>query len=299
MRKYHNRTIEAAQVVLELIEMARDLEARLKRGDDLGLNADELAFYDALTHNESAVQVMGDEVLGKLARELTSTLRRSVSVDWSLRESVRARLRIEVKQLLRKYKYPPDQQDSATDLVLKQAEALGDEWMITGPARPALRLVSEAEAEPYVHHLPVMTLAAAAGHFLENRPIAVDGWVKVPGKLRPGMFVARIEGRSMEPRIPAGSYCIFRAEAGGGPLAGSRQGKIVLAALNDAADPEDGGAYTVKVYRRLSPRSSDGDEAQRIQLESLNPAFGPITLAPGQDVNVAAEFTGIVGSGPM
>jgi type I restriction enzyme R subunit len=294
MRKYHNRTIEAAQVVLELIEMARDLEARAKRGDDLGLNADELAFYDALSHNESAVQVMGDEVLGRLARELTSTLRRSVSVDWSLRESVRARLRIEVKQLLRKYKYPPDEQDSATDLVLKQAEALGDEWMITGPARPALQLVSEAEAEPYVHHLPVMTLAAAAGHFLENRPIAVDGWVKVPGKLRPGMFVAKVEGRSMEPRIPAGSYCIFRGEPGGGPLAGSRQGKIVLAALNDAADPEDGGAYTVKVYRRLSPTSADGDETQPVQLESLNPAFGPITLAPGQDVTVAAEFTGIV-----
>src|SRR5205085_1250582 len=148
----------------------------------------------------------------------------------------RARLRIEVKQLLRKYKYPPDAQDSATDLVLKQAEALGDEWTVTGPSRPLLHLVSEAEAEPYVRHLPVMTLAAAAGRFLENRPIAVEGWVEVPGKLRPGMFVARVEGRSMEPRILAGSYGVFRGEANGGPLAGSRQGKIVLAALHDAAD---------------------------------------------------------------
>jgi len=293
MRKYHNRTIEAAQVVLELIEMARDLEARVQRGEELGLNEDELAFYDALSDNQSAVEVMGDEVLGKLARELTSTLRRSVSVDWSLRESVRARLRIEVKQLLRKYRYPPDAQDGATELVLKQAEALGDEWMVVGPAQPALRLVSEAEAEPYVRHLPLMTLAAAAGHFLENRPIAFEGWVEVPGKLRQGMFVAKVEGRSMEPRIPAGSYCIFRGEAGGGPLAGSRQGKIVLAALHDAADPEDGGGYTIKVYRRVGPISSDEERAQRIQLESLNPAFGPIQLPPGEDVSVAAEFIGI------
>jgi len=295
MRRYHNRTIEAAQVVLELIQMAKDLEARVERGEELGLNEDELAFYDALSNNQSAVELMGDEVLGKLARELTSTLRRSVSIDWSLRESVRARLRIEVKQLLKKYKYPPDAQDSATDLVLKQAEALGDEWTATGPAQPILRLVSEAEAEPYVRHLPLVTLAAAAGHFLDNRPIATEGWVEVQGKLRRGMFVARIEGRSMEPRIPSGSYCIFRAEADGGPLAGSRQGKIVLAALHDSADPEDGGAYTVKVYRRLGAVSVAGERTQRVQLESLNPAFAPIRLPPDQDVAVAAEFIGIVG----
>lgn len=294
MRKYHNRTIEAAQVVLELIEMAKDLNARVQRGDDLGLNEDELAFYDALSHNESAVEVMGDEVLSKLARELTSTLRRSVTVDWSLRESVRARLRIEVKQLLKKYGYPPDMQDDATKLVLQQAEALGDEWLISGPAQPILMLVSEAEAEPYVKHLPVMSLAAAAGHFLENRPLAIDGWLEIPGRLRQGMFVAKVEGRSMEPRIPAGSYCIFRGEAGGGPLAGSRQGKIVLVALHDAADPEDGGAYTVKVYRRFSPTPARGDGGQRIQLESLNPTFAPIELPPDQDFVVAAEFVRLV-----
>jgi phage repressor protein C with HTH and peptisase S24 domain len=237
---------------------------------------------------------MGDEVLSRLARELTSTLRRSVSVDWSLRESVRARLRIEVKQLLKKYKYPPDLQEGATDLVLTQAEALGDEWTTTGPARPSLRVVSEAEAEPYIKHLPVTSLAVAAGHFLENRPIAVDGWLEVPGKLRQGMFVAKVEGRSMEPRIPAGSYCIFRGEAGGGPLAGSRQGKIVLVALHDAADPEDGGAYTVKVYRRLNQTRSDDDVGQHVQLESLNPAFAPIQLPTGGDFIVAAEFLRLV-----
>jgi type I restriction enzyme R subunit len=294
MRKYHNRTIEAAEVVLELIEMAKDLNARVQRGEDLGLNEDELAFYDALSHNESAVEVMGDEVLSKLARELTSTLRRSVSVDWSLRESVRARLRIEVKQLLKKYGYPPDMQDDATKLVLQQAEALGDDWLASGPAQSVLKLVSEAEAEPYVKHLPVMSLAAAAGCFLDNRPILVDGWVEVPGKLGRGMFVARIEGHSMEPRIPAGSYCLFRANPDGGPIAGSRQGKIVLAALHDAADPEDGGAYTVKVYRRLGQRQAGEDAGPRVYLESLNPTFAPIELPPDQDVVVAAKFVRLV-----
>src|SRR5260370_40248560 len=121
--------------------------------------------------------------------------------------------------------------------------------MITGPAQPTLRLVSEAEAEPYIRHLAVMTLAAAAGHFLENRPIAVDGWVEIPGKIRQGMFVAKVEGRSMEDRIPAGSYCIFRGEAGGGPLAGSRQGKIALAAPPDAAGPADRRADTAQAFR--------------------------------------------------
>ncbi len=120
--------------------------------------------------------------------------------------------------------------------------------------------------------------------------------MEIPGKIRQGMFVAKVEGRSMEDRIPAGSYCIFRGEAGGGPLAGSRQGKIVLAALHDAADPEDGGAYTVKVYRRIGSTSADGEPSQLIQLESLNPEFGPILLRPGEDAAVVAEFIGVVGA---
>ena len=290
MRRYHNRTIEAAQVVLELIDMAKELQGRLERGELLGLNEDELAFYDAVSDNESAVQLLGDEVLGRLARELTSTLRRSISVDWAEREPVRAKLRIEVKKLLRKYGYPPDMQEGATDLVLRQAEVIGDEWLATGPAQPMLKLVGEIEAEPYIRHLPVMTLAAAAGHFLENRPIEVEGWTEAPGKLRRGMFIAKVVGRSMEPRIPAGSYCVFRGEEQGGPLAGSRQGKIVLAVLHDAADPEDGGAYTVKVYKRLADRALESDRTEPVELQSINPAFKAIPVSDQSGVTVVAEY---------
>ncbi len=290
MRRYHNRTIEAAQVVLELIDMARDLQARVERGDGLGLDEDELAFYDAVSDNTSAVEVLGDEVLGRLARELTTTLRRSVTVDWSERESVRAKVRIEVKRLLKRYGYPPDLQESATDLVLRQAEVLGEEWIEAGPADYLLKLVGELEAEPYVRHLPVMTLAAAAGSFLDNRPVEAEGWVAAPGRLRKGMFVAKVEGRSMEPRIMSGSYCVFRGEAGGGPLAGSRQGKIVLAVLHDAADPEDGGAYTIKVYKRLVPLVDDSARAAPIELQPINPAFDAISLVDESGVTVIAEF---------
>src|SRR5215467_917969 len=108
------------------------------------------------------------------------------------------------------------------------------------------------------------------------------------------MFVARIKGRLMEPRIPAGSYCLFRGNPDGGPIAGSRQGKIVLAALRDAADPEDGGAHTVKVYRRVAQAHVGNDASPRVHLESLNAVFAPIELPPDEDVVVAAEFVRVI-----
>ena len=99
----------------------------------------------------------------------------------------------------------------------------------------------------------------------------------------------------MEPRIPAGSYCVFRGEPGGGPLAGTRQGKIVLAVLRDAADPEDGGAYTVKVYRRIGAVPEAEDRASQVQLESINPTYAPIVLGAADDVDVVAEFVRLAG----
>jgi type I restriction enzyme R subunit len=129
IKRYQNRSIETAQVIEELIEMAKKFASASKRGDELGLNDDELAFYDALANNESSVRELGDEILAKIAHELTDSLRKSVTVDWSNRESVRARLRLLVKRILRKYKYPPDQQEEATKLILAQAEALCDAWM--------------------------------------------------------------------------------------------------------------------------------------------------------------------------
>jgi type I restriction enzyme R subunit len=128
--RYRNRAIETAQVIEELIEMAKRFEEAVHRGDELGLNDDELAFYDALAMNEAAVRELGDATLKKIAVELTLNLRKSVTVDWSKREAVRAKLRVMVRTLLRRYKYPPDRQAEATEVVLKQAEMLSAEWVV-------------------------------------------------------------------------------------------------------------------------------------------------------------------------
>lgn len=127
--KYHNRAIETAQVIAELIQMAHDFNASTNRGEDLGLAPEEVAFYDALATNEAAVREMNDEVLKLIARELTTNLRDSVSVDWSVRETVRARLRLLVKRILRKYKYPPDAEKRAVELLLEQAEVSSGVWV--------------------------------------------------------------------------------------------------------------------------------------------------------------------------
>ena len=128
LRRYQSRAIEAAQVIEELIQLAREMREANARGDELGLSEDELAFYDALETNDSAVQVLGDETLRDIARELVDTVRRNVTIDWTLRENVRANLRRLVKRILRKHGYPPDKQEKATQTVLEQAEALSAGW---------------------------------------------------------------------------------------------------------------------------------------------------------------------------
>ena len=128
IKRYQNRSIETAQVMEELIEMAKKFREAASRGEELGLTDDEVRFYDALANNESAVRELTDETLKKIAHELTENLRQNLSVDWSERQSVRAKLRLMVKRILRKYKYPPDQQDAAVELVLEQAQALGESW---------------------------------------------------------------------------------------------------------------------------------------------------------------------------
>ncbi len=130
MRRYQNRAIEAAQVIEELIGIARDLREANARGEKLGLSDDELAFYDALEINESAVQVLGDETLRDIARELVETVQGSITIDWTLRENVRADLRRLVRRILRKHGYPPDKQEKATRTVLEQAEALSVGWAV-------------------------------------------------------------------------------------------------------------------------------------------------------------------------
>ena len=128
IRRYQNRAVEAAQVIEELIGIARDLREAGARGEKLGLSDDELAFYDALETNDSAVQVLGDETLRDIARELVETVRNNVTIDWTLRENVRANLRRLVRRILRKHGYPPDKQEKATQTVLEQAETLSAGW---------------------------------------------------------------------------------------------------------------------------------------------------------------------------
>lgn len=130
LRRYNNRGIETAQVIEELIAMAKQFQAEMEREAALGLSPDEVAFYDALANNESAVRELGDEILKQIAVEITEKLRASATVDWQVRESVRARLRILVRRTLQRYKYPPDDAPEAVELVLKQAEVLSNAWSV-------------------------------------------------------------------------------------------------------------------------------------------------------------------------
>ena len=128
IRRYQNRAIETAQVIEELIALAKDMRAANARGEELGLTEDELAFYDALETNDSAVKVLGEPTLKTIARELVATVRKNVTIDWTLRQNIRAQLRVLVKRILRKYGYPPDKQEKATQTVLEQAALLSEGW---------------------------------------------------------------------------------------------------------------------------------------------------------------------------
>ena len=128
IRRYQNRAIEAAQVIEELIALAKEMRAASSRGEVLGLSEEELAFYDALETNDSAVKVLGEPKLRQIAQELVRTVRANVTIDWTLRENVRAQLRVLVKRILRKHGYPPDKQETAATTVLQQAELLCQNW---------------------------------------------------------------------------------------------------------------------------------------------------------------------------
>ena len=129
VRKYQNRAIETAQVLELLIDLAKQMREAGTRGEQLGLSDDELAFYDALETNDSAVKVLGDATLKTIARELVATVRKNVTIDWTIRDNVRAQLRVYVKRILRKYGFPPDMQEKATQTVLEQAEVLSEMWV--------------------------------------------------------------------------------------------------------------------------------------------------------------------------
>ena len=121
-------SVETAQIINELIDLAKEMREAHNRGENLGLTEDEIAFYDALEVNDSAVKVLGDETLKTIARELVRAIKRNVTIDWTVKESVRAKLRVTVKRLLKKYGYPPQMQEKATLTVIRQAELLCKDW---------------------------------------------------------------------------------------------------------------------------------------------------------------------------
>ena len=128
IRRYQNRSIDAAETILELINLAKGLKKANQRGEDLGLSDNELAFYDALAESKSAVEVMGDKELAVIAMELVKSVRANTTIDWTVKESARAKMRVLVKRILRKFGYPPDLRDKATQTVLEQAELLAVYW---------------------------------------------------------------------------------------------------------------------------------------------------------------------------
>lgn len=128
IKAYTNKSIEAAEVIQQLIELAKKMREEQKRGTQLDLTEEEVAFYDALADNESAREVLGDKTLRTMAREIVETIRKNVTIDWTLRDSVQAKLRVLVKRTLRKYGYPPDKQQKATETVLEQAKLLCADW---------------------------------------------------------------------------------------------------------------------------------------------------------------------------
>jgi len=293
IRKYQNRAIETAQVIEELIALAKHMREADARGQELGLSDEELAFYDALETNDSAVKVLGAPTLKTIAQELVETVKKNVAIDWTVRENVRANLRVLVKRVLRRYGYPPDKQEQATRTVLEQAAVLSEAW-VAEQARPRgfhLRIVQPRPEDRYVTCAPLVPLKAAAGAFSDPQ-IVEDGnweWVEIEGqrRLRPGMFVAQVVGRSMEPAIPDGSYCLFSS-----PVEGSRQGRTVLVQMRDDKDPETGERYTVKRYQSEKTVAPDGTwRHSKITLLPNNPAFEPIVLtAEDEDaVHVVAE----------
>lgn len=310
IRRYQNRSIETAQLILELIDMAKQFREADRRGEKVGLSEDELAFYDALETSDSAVAVLGDATLRTIARELTRTVRENVSIDWNERETARANLRRLVKRVLRRHGYPPDKQDKAADTVLLQARTLGDQVAEEAEAAPPperpFRVVPLAELVPFENAVPVLDLAAAAGHFSPEQE--VDGlqgaaihpdrfeWAELPDyyRPRPGLFVARVEGESMNRTIPSGTWGLFRLNP-----QGTREGKIVLVQHRQIQDTDLGGHFTVKRYRSEKEPLPDGTwRHTRIVLspETDREGYAPIELQAGEaeDLRIVAEWLGPV-----
>jgi len=318
LNAYQNRTLEAAEVILELIEMAKEMRDAPKRGEALGLTDDEMAFYDALVEHGGVREVMDDKVLAEIAHELVDAIRHSVSIDWTQKESVRARMRSRIKRLLRKYGYPPDKRDEAVITVIEQAEQVCKDWAMeesvakAGDAQETgalpFRRVPAEDAVPFENCVPLYDLKVAAGLFSGDQvvdeaptqgeigdPSQYD-WVAIEGRVKPArdLFVAQVIGESMNRRIPNGAWCLWRLNP-----TGTRQGKVVLAQHRDIVDPEHGGQYTVKVYES-EKEAGGGDSWQHrrvtLRADSTDAGFEYIVLEGVEDgeLRVVAELVEVL-----
>ncbi len=307
LRRYQARAITTSQVIEELIELARQMREAQRRGEDLGLTDEELAFYDALETNDSAVAVLGDEALRIIARELTETVRNNATIDWTVKETARANLRRMVRRILRKHGYPPDKSEKATQTVMQQAVQLGFEFAEevapeVGITAGPFEVVSESEARPYENCIPLLTLKAAAGALgADEKAIEPVAWVRPTGRTKPapGLFVAQVVGESMNRRIPNGAYCVFRH-----PVEGSRQGRVVLVEYRDIADQDLGGSFTVKVWESDKEEAEDGawrHREIRLKPDTTSPVHEPIVLRDVREdqLRVAAELIEVLPAMPI
>jgi type I restriction enzyme R subunit len=314
VRRYQNRSIEAAQVIEELLGIARDVRESKERDEDLDMSPEEIAFYDALSNNDSAVEVLGNDTLREMASTLTDIVRRNVSVDWMRKESARARLRTLVKRFLKRYGYPPDKQQMALDTVVEQAEQFGDDWVHSeeyeqdsdaDEVEMPFEILDSSEAKPYENSVPLLSLEAAAGTFSNAQDASSFStqllfrddttWVTLPEHLNPreGFFVAQVVGESMNKRIPDGAYCLFRLNP-----QGTRNGKVVLAQHRDIHDSDLGAEYTVKVYRSEKEQTDDGSwRHTEVRLEpDSKEDYEPIVIRDAQpgEFQVIAELVEVL-----
>ncbi|MEO7803426.1 MAG: type I restriction enzyme endonuclease domain-containing protein, partial [Actinomycetota bacterium] len=306
IRRYQSRAITTAQVIEELIALARNVREAQKRGENLGLTDQELAFYDALETNDSAVRVLGDDALRKIAVELTETVRRNATIDWTVKETARANLRRMVRRILRKYGYPPDMSEKATQTVLEQAVQLGFEFAEEAPApaespdlieKAPFEIVADSEARPYENCIPLVSLKAAAGSVGDERLVEPEAWVSPNGRTKPGsgLFVAQVVGESMNRRIHNGSYCVFRY-----PVEGSRQGRVVLVEHRDIADPDLEGPFTLKIWESDKQETDDGSWRHaeiRLIPDTTASGYEPIVLRDVSEdqIRVVAELVEVLG----
>jgi type I restriction enzyme R subunit len=306
IRRYQARAITTAQVIEELIELAREVREAQNKGEELGLTEEELAFYYALETNDSAVKILGDEALRSIARELTETVRRNATIDWTVKETARANLRRLVRRILRKHGYPPDKSEKATQMVLEQAVQLGFEFAEEAPsALPAkvvelapFEIVPDSEARPFENCVPLVSLKVAAGYFREgDRLVEPEAWVVPNGRTKPasGHFVAQVVGQSMNRRVPSGAYCVFRY-----PVEGSRNGRVLLVENRAITDPDLEGPTTLKIWESTKVETGDGSwrhEEIRLVPDTTASGYEPIVLrnVPEDEIRVVAELVEVLG----